>query len=61
MIEFTSLEHTARNVMIKAVLPDDAALTEKQCRQREAAKKKASQEYEALKNMYHVHPTIDQL
>ena len=27
----------------------------------EAAKEKASQEYEALKNMYHVHPTIDQL
>ena len=61
MIEFTSLEHTARNVMIKAVLPDPAALTEKQRQKQEAAKEKASQEYEALKNMYHVHPTIDQL
>lgn len=61
MIEFTSLEHTARNVMIKAVLPDPAALTQKQRQKQEAAKEKASQEYEALKNMYHVHPTIDQL
>ena len=61
MIEFTSLEHTARNVMIKAVLPDPAALTEKQRQKQESAKEKASQEYEALKNMYHVHPTIDQL
>ena len=61
MIEFTSLEHTARNVMIKAVLPDPAALTQKQRQKQESAKEKASQEYEALKNMYHVHPTIDQL
>ena len=61
VIEFTSLEHTARNVMIKAVLPDPAALTEKQRQKQESAKEKASQEYEALKNMYHVHPTIDQL
>ena len=61
MIEFTSLEHTARNVMIKAVLPDPATLTEKQLQKQKAVKEKASQEYEALKNMYHVHPTIDQL
>lgn len=61
VIEFTSLEHTARNVMIKAVLPDPAALTEKQLQKQKAAKEKASQEYEALKNVYHVHPTIDQL
>lgn len=61
MIEFTSLEHTARNVMIKAVLPDPADLTQKQRQKQESAKEKASQEYEALKNMYHVHPTIDQL
>lgn len=47
--------------MIKAVLPDPAALTEKQRQKQESAKEKASQEYEALKNMYHVHPTIDQL
>lgn len=52
MIEFTSLEHTSKNVMIKAVFPDKQNL---------AAKEKASQEYEALKNFYNVRPTIDLL
>lgn len=52
MIEFTSLEHTSKNIMIKAVLPDKPD---------EAAKKKASAQYEALKEFYHVNPTIDQL
>ena len=52
MIEFTSLEHTSKNIMIKAVLPDKPD---------EAAKNKASTEYEALKDFYHVNPTIDQL
>ncbi|MDO4745068.1 MAG: SAM-dependent methyltransferase [Bacillota bacterium] len=52
MIEFTSLEHTAKNVMIKAVLPP---------KENPAAKEKASQEYEALKNFYNVNPTIDML
>ena len=52
MIEFTSLEHTSKNVMIKAVLPDKQNL---------AAKEKASQEYEALKNFYNVRPTIELL
>ena len=52
MIEFTSLEHTAKNVMIKAVLLD---------RENSAAKEKASQEYEALKKFYNVNPTIDML
>ena len=52
MIEFTSLEHTAKNVMIKAVLLD---------KENPAAKEKASQEYEALKKFYNVKPTIDML
>lgn len=52
MIEFTSLEHTAKNVMIKAVFPD---------KENPLAKEKASQEYEALKNFYNVKPTIDLL
>lgn len=52
MIEFTSLEHTSKNVMIKAVFSDKQNL---------AAKEKASQEYEALKNFYNVRPTIDLL
>lgn len=52
MIEFTSLEHTAKNVMIKAVLLD---------KENSAAKEKASQEYEALKKFYNVNPTIDML
>ncbi len=52
MIEFTSLEHTAKNVMIKAVLLD---------KENSATKEKASQEYEALKKFYNVKPTIDLL
>jgi len=52
MIEFTSLEHTAKNVMIKAVLLD---------KENSTAKEKASQEYEALKKFYNVSPTIDML
>lgn len=52
MIEFTSLEHTSKNVMIKAVFPDKQNL---------AAKEKASQEYEALKKFYNVRPTIELL
>lgn len=52
MIEFTSLEHTARNIMIKAVKtasPDSAKA------------KKAQQQYEALRDFYQVKPTIEQL
>lgn len=52
MIEFTSLEHTSKNVMIKAVLPTN---------KNEAAMKKASHEYEALKAFYNVDPTIEGL
>jgi len=52
MIEFTSLEHTSKNVMIKAVLPEKI---------NEAAAAKASAEYESLKDLYRVNPTIDLL
>jgi len=52
MIEFTSLEHTSKNIMIKAVLPK---------KENTAAMTKASSQYEALKEAYHVHPTIDML
>lgn len=52
MIEFTSLEHTARNILIKAVkLPTI----------RDAKRKKAQKQYEALRDFYQVQPTIDKL
>ena len=52
MIEFTSLEHTARNIMIKAVKrrsPDNELC------------KKAQKQYEELRDFYQVNPTIDKL
>lgn len=52
MIEFTSLEHTSKNIMIKAVKarrPDDKRSL------------KAAEEYEKLKKEYHVSPSIDQM
>lgn len=52
MIEFTSLEHTARNIMIKAIktgVPDSAKAA------------KAQAQYEALRDFYQVHPTIEKL
>ena len=52
MIEFTSLEHTARNIMIKAIksgTPDSAKAI------------KAQAQYEALRDFYQVKPTIEQL
>ena len=55
MIEFTSLEHTARNIMIRAVKSSDIG---KQAAWKAA---RAQQQYEALRDFYHVHPTIDQL
>lgn len=102
MIEFTSLEHTARNIMIKAVkagpeaeaCPPSASATtaeavssaeegptpessacapektaqgydrrEQSAAARAAARKaaRAQQQYEALRDFYHVHPTIDKL
>ena len=46
MTEFTSLEHTAKNIMIKAVMPDRPDRT---------AMKKADDEYRALKDFYDRH------
>lgn len=55
MIEFTSLEHTARNIMIKAVKSNAVGAAAK------AKKENAQRQYEALRDFYQVHPTIDQL
>ncbi len=55
MIEFTSLEHTARNIMIKAVKSNAQGAYAR--KRREAAQ----HEYEALCDFYHVHPCIDKL
>lgn len=55
MIEFTSLEHTARNIMIKAVKSNAVGAASK------AKKEAAQRQYEALRDFYHVHPTIEQL
>lgn len=52
MIEFTSLEHTGRNIMIKAV---------KNKAYNKAKVIAHKKEYEALKNFYQVSPTIDEL
>ena len=89
LIEFTSLEHTARNIMIRAV--KDAAAdaensdagavadggsekqiaganaaadgnSQKQIAGADAARReKAAREYEALRDFYHVSPTIDKM
>ena len=48
MIEFTSLEHTSKNIMIRAV-------------QKWKRKQPGAAEYERLKEFYRVHPTIDSL
>ena len=74
MIEFTSLEHTARNIMIKAVKTDAAADAQQAAEngadrrgqtaimQAAAAKAaRAQRQYEALRDFYQVHPTIDKL
>lgn len=52
MIEFTSLEHTSKNIMIKAVMQEKA---------NPSAASKAAAEYEALKSFYKVSPAIDKL
>ena len=52
MIEFTSLEHTARNIMIKAV--KNGVIDSKKI-------EKAQAQYEALRDFYKVSPTIDKL
>lgn len=52
MIEFTTLEHTAKNILIKAIRTGSP----------ESKKaKKAQQQYEALRDFYHVNPTIEKL
>ena len=68
MIEFTGLEHTARNIMIKAVKsesdsPNAADKRTAQANVRAAAAKarRAQEQYEALCEFYHVTPTIDKL
>lgn len=74
MIEFTSLEHTARNIMIKAVKADvaedaaEAAENGADRRQQaaiyraaEAKAARAQRQYEALRDFYQVNPTIDKL
>ena len=74
MIEFTSLEHTARNIMIKAVKNDAAADALEAAengadrrqqaailRAAEAKASRAQRQYEELRDFYQVHPTIDQL
>ena len=48
MIEFTSLEHTSKNIMIRAV-------------KNGKENSRAAAEYERLKEFYRVHPTIDSL
>lgn len=52
MIEFTSLEHTARNIMIKAIKTGSPG---------SARAAKAQAEYEALRDFYQVAPTIERL
>ncbi len=47
-VEFTSLEHTARNILIRAVKEPDAK-----------SNKKARKEYEAIRDFYKLNPTID--
>ena len=74
MIEFTSLEHTARNIMIKAVKTDAAAEAMKAAAegadrrgqsaivQAAAAKAaRAQRQYEELRDFYQVRPTIEKL
>lgn len=53
MIEFTSLEHTSKNIMIRAVKNCDS--------RKESRQQQAGVEYEALKEYYQVKPTIDLL
>ncbi len=52
MIEFTSLEHTSKNIMIRAIRTSTNDMET-------ASMKKVSSEYEALKKFYNVNPAID--
>lgn len=60
MIEFTSLEHTARNIMIKAILKNSIADINSNSgvhNARDFRAKKAAAEYDALCEAYNVKPT----
>lgn len=57
MIEFTSLEHTSRNIMIKAVKRTGKTGSI----ENDIKSKKARSQYEALRDFYNVHPAIDVL
>jgi uncharacterized protein YozE (UPF0346 family) len=67
MIEFTTLEHTSKNIMIKAVKSNPVATSPKSeddldveiARKNKALK--ANEEYEALKKFWDIHPSIDSL
>ncbi len=65
MIEFTGLEHTARNIMIKAVKAEpkssDKRTAQANARATAAKAHRAQEQYEALCEFYHVTPTIDKL
>lgn len=77
LIEFTSLEHTARNIMIRAVKDTSAKFfgdianganeenADADIIKNETAdakrREKAAREYEALRDFYKVSPTIDKL
>lgn len=52
MMEFTSLEHTSKNIMIKAVRAENPNTDSMQ---------RALKEYEEIRSFYSVHPTIDML
>lgn len=56
LIEFTSLEHTAKNIMIRAVRPQGNSTASQKMRM-----EKARQDYQALKEYWHVNPAIDGL
>ncbi|MEG0918542.1 MAG: SAM-dependent methyltransferase [Anaerovoracaceae bacterium] len=52
MVEFTSLEHTSKNILIRAVKNSKSTI---------ATRQKARSEYDALLEEYCVNPTIDQM
>lgn len=61
LIEFTSLEHTAKNIMIRVAKPAHAASDEKKALSLQKARAAASAEYEALCAFWQVTPSIGRL
>lgn len=55
MIEFTSLEHTAKNIMLRCLRHRSSP------GKNSPSSLKAQEEYDQLKAFWNVHPTIDQL